>query len=327
MYSVEELQQLVEREVKQCSDELATFQPSGLYEPVIYSLAMGGKRLRPVLVLMGANMFLDEIEPVLPAAVGIEVFHNFTLLHDDIMDHAAMRRNQPTVHKKFSENAAILSGDAMAFQAVRFFLKSSSPNREEATGLFVQTAIEVCEGQQFDMDFETRLDVTEAEYLEMIRLKTAVLLACSLKVGAVLAGASPEKADFLYRFGIDLGLAFQLQDDLLDTFGDEKTFGKKIGGDILANKKTLLLINALEKAEGETREQLLTWMEKTEFDPEEKIRAVKQIYEDLGVRRMAEGKVELYFKQAMSTLNKLDVPEANKEPLIALANRMLTRKS
>ncbi len=326
MYTVEELQERVEKELQRRSGEMLQQSPVELYQPIHYSLEMGGKRLRPVLLLLAYNLFQNNISNALPAAIGIEVFHNFTLLHDDIMDKADMRRNRPTVHVQFNENSAILSGDAMAFQAFKYFLECKSERLTDTIALFTQTAIEVCEGQQFDMDFEHRLDVSEAEYLEMIRLKTAVLLACSLKAGALLANAPDKQAAQLYAFGENLGLAFQLQDDLLDTFGDQRTFGKKIGGDILANKKTFLLINALLKAPHDKKQQLLNWLAQTSFNSEEKIAAVTAIYTQTGVKQMAEQKVEAYFGKAMQILAGLELEDAAKQPLRELAQRMLIRK-
>ena len=327
MYSVEELQKIVSEEIESRSKEMMVQEPNALFEPIAYSLDMGGKRLRPVLLLLAYNMFAEDVISALPAALGIEVFHNFTLLHDDIMDKADVRRNRPTVHKAFSENAAILSGDAMAFQAYKYMLECKSSRLADALVLFTQTAIEVCEGQQYDMDFETRLDVTEAEYLEMIRLKTAVLLACSLKAGAVLANASVETANQLYEFGINLGLAFQLQDDLLDTFGDQKVFGKRIGGDIVANKKTFLLINALAGATAEQRIELLSWLEKTNFVEEEKIKVVTALFHQIGVKEKAEEKVEIFFNRAIEILQSVKLPQAVKQSLHQLAGKMLIRKS
>jgi len=326
MYSVDQLQKLIEKEIAGRSDEMLKNSPVELYQPIQYSLEMGGKRLRPVLVLLACNMFSDEVEQALPAAVAVEVFHNFTLLHDDIMDKAAVRRNRPTVHLKFSENSAILSGDAMAFQSYKYLVECRSPRLVEAISLFTQTAIEVCEGQQFDMDFESRLDVSAEEYLEMIRLKTAVLLAASLKTGALLGNAVEEASKALYEFGIQLGLAFQLQDDLLDTFGDQDTFGKKIGGDILANKKTYLLIKALENAGDELKSVLLEWLRKEKFDPDQKIQAVTRIYKATGVKELAERRIDSYFGQAMNILDKLKVGDDRKKPLRELATKMLTRK-
>ncbi len=326
MYTVEELQKLVEKEVELRSAKMLQQTPVELYEPIHYSLGMGGKRLRPVLLLLAYNLFKQDVENALPAALAIEVFHNFTLLHDDIMDKADVRRNRPTVHVQFNENAAILSGDAMAFQSYRYLLESKSSRLTDTIDLFTRTAIEVCEGQQFDMDFESRLDVTEAEYIEMIRLKTAVLLACSLKGGALLAEVSDELANQLYAFGENLGLAFQLQDDLLDTFGDQNTFGKKIGGDILANKKTFLLINALQNASPKKRQELLGWIAQKDFNPEAKIEGVTSIYLETGVKKIAEQKVDDYFEIALQILADLAIEDVVKQPLRELALKMLTRK-
>lgn len=326
MYTVEELQKIVSTAVELRSKQLLKNQPVELYDPISYSLDMGGKRLRPVLVLLAYNLFAEDVERAIPAAVGIEVFHNFTLLHDDIMDKADVRRNRPTVHKKFSENAAILSGDAMAFQSYMYFLEEKSDALPDMLEVFSKTAIEVCEGQQYDMDFEQRMDVTEEEYLEMIRLKTAVLLACSLKVGALLANASDALAAALYDFGINLGLAFQLQDDLLDTFGDQAVFGKQIGGDILANKKTFLLINALEKASADEKAVLESWIEKTDFDAKEKIDAVTQLYLSVGVKKLAEEKVNHFFNTAINILDNMQLQDVVKQPLRDLAYKMLIRE-
>lgn len=325
MQSVEQLQNLIEKEIAIRSQALVKNAPVELYLPIHYSLEMGGKRLRPVLLLLAYNLFADEVEKALPAAIAIEVFHNFTLLHDDIMDKAAVRRNRPTVHLKFSENSAILSGDAMAFQSYKYLVECESPKLVETISLFTQTAIEVCEGQQYDMDFETRLDVSAEEYLEMIRLKTAVLLAASLQAGALLGNADDQTSQQLYNFGIQLGLAFQLQDDLLDTFGNQLTFGKKIGGDILANKKTFLLINALEKAGTEQKSTLLGWIAKNDFNPEEKISAITQIYLELGVKELATQKVDAYFSGAIEILEKIKIDEQRKTALTQLAHKMLTR--
>ncbi len=325
MYTFEELHEKINTEIQFRSEQLSKKQPVELYLPVEYTLEMGGKRLRPVLFLHSYNLFSEDILNAVPAALGIEVFHNFTLLHDDIMDKAEMRRNRATVHKKFSENSAILSGDAMAFLAYEYLLESKSVRITDVARLFTQTAIEVCEGQQFDMDFENRLDVTEAEYLEMIRLKTAVLLACALKGGALLADASDEIAGHLYEFGINLGLAFQLQDDLLDTFGDQETFGKKIGGDILANKKTYLLIKALESADALQLEELKGWIAKQSFVPAEKIEAVKTIYRQLKIEEKTCEKIDFYFGKSAQIFNNLDLSEDKKIPLKNLSSKMLKR--
>lgn len=327
MYSIEALQKKVNHEIDAWSIELSKNEPHQLYTPVKYALSMGGKRLRPVLLLMSANIFRDDIESGLPAALAVEIFHNFTLLHDDIMDKAEVRRNNPTVHKYFSENTAILSGDAMAFLSYQLLLKCRCEKLSEITRLFTETALEVCEGQQYDMDFETRQDVTEAEYLEMIRLKTAVLLACSLKAGAQLADAENETAERMYDFGINLGLAFQLQDDLLDTFGNQESFGKKIGGDIVANKKTYLLIEALENANATQKRELEKWLAKTDFVQDEKINAVTDLYNQLGIKQLTEEKIDSYFNAASEILQKLPFDEKRKLPLKNLSKMMLGRNS
>jgi geranylgeranyl diphosphate synthase, type II len=327
MHPIEELQKIISDEILRRSAMLSTRKPAELYAPVHYSLGGGGKRLRPVLLLLSFNLFSDEIEKALPAAVAVEFFHNFTLLHDDIMDKADVRRNQPTVHIKFSENHAILSGDAMAFLSYKCLLECHSKKMPEILNLFTETALQVCEGQQYDMDFENRLDVSEAEYLEMIRLKTAVLLGCSLKAGALLANTPDETAQMLYDFGTNLGLAFQLQDDWLDTFGSQQNFGKKIGGDILANKKTYLLIKAHEKASGSNKVKLNHWLEAKHFDPEDKINSVTEIYYKLGIKELTEKKIESFFSMASSVLQNLPVDEKRKQPLAGLSNKMLGRNS
>lgn len=325
MHSITQLQEIINTELQKRSDDLRKMTPVNLYNPVDYSLEMGGKRLRPVLLLLGYNLFSDSVKEAIPAAVAIEVFHNFTLLHDDIMDKAEVRRNMPTVHKKFSENSAILSGDVMAFLSYQYLLECKSERLSEVLGLFTKTAIEVCEGQQFDMEFENRLDVSESEYLEMIRLKTAVLLACGLKAGALLANANNVVANQLYEFGLNLGLAFQLQDDLLDSFGDQQSFGKKIGGDILANKKTFLSINALQSAEGELKTELLNWMDVAEYNQEEKITAVLKIFNQLNVRQLTEQKIESYFQKCRTIFQQISVDEIRKRQLLEISNSMLNR--
>ena len=222
--------------------------PTGLYDPIEYALSLGGKRLRPMLMLMAYNLYRDDVDSILNQAVGLEIYHNFTLLHDDLMDKADLRRGKPVVHKVWNENAAILSGDTMMMLAYKYVAEGLKPEHRSAFDLFGRTAIEVCEGQQLDMEFEQREDVTVDEYIDMIRLKTSVLLACGLKMGTLLADAPASDADALYKYGVNLGLAFQLKDDLLDVYGDTSVFGKKIGGDILCNKKTYMLIRAAELA-------------------------------------------------------------------------------
>lgn len=325
MYSTTQLQEIINTALQKRSDALKKLNPVNLYNPIDYSLEMGGKRLRPVLLLLSYNIFSESVQEAIPAAIAIEVFHNFTLLHDDIMDKAEMRRNMPTVHKKFSENSAILSGDAMAFLSYQYLLECNSVRLTEVLELFTKTAIEVCEGQQFDMEFESRLNVSESEYLEMIRLKTAVLLGCGLKAGALLANANSAVANQLYEFGINLGLAFQLQDDLLDSFGNQQTFGKKIGGDILANKKTFLLINALQNAETDQKNELLNWMNIGVFNPEEKISSVLKIYNQLNIKQLTEQKIDSYFQKCKTVFQQISVDQVRKKHLFEVSNSMLNR--
>ena len=258
-------------------------EPKFLYEPVRYALSAGGKRIRPVLCLMSAEMFGASADKAIDAALGLEIFHNFTLLHDDIMDKSDMRRGRPTVHKKWTENIAILSGDLMSLVACRSAAKTVA-NKERVLETFLRTAIEICEGQQYDMDFETETDVSVDEYMKMINLKTAVLLAGSLKIGALIAGASESDCENIYQYGRYAGLAFQLQDDLLDTYGNAAVFGKPIGGDIAENKKTFLLINAINLASGSTKKKLLEWISKENFDRDEKYNSVKAIYDTLNIK-------------------------------------------
>jgi len=325
MYAVEELQNLVNAEIGRRTASLDSSRPSGLYVPVSYSLGVGGKRLRPVLLLTSFNIFSEDIEKALPAALAIEVFHNFTLLHDDIMDKAEVRRNKPTVHVKFGGNTAILSGDAMAFLAYRYLTESPSGRFSEVVDLFTSTALEVCEGQQFDMDFENRKEVTESEYLEMIRLKTAVLLGCSLKAGGLLADAPDNTVNMLYDFGINLGMAFQIQDDWLDVFGTQQAFGKMIGGDILAGKKTWLLVKALEKSDQKQKHRLESLLQDSHLKAEEKINAVVDIYHEIGIRELAEKKIKFYFNEASEILTGLPVANERKEQLYVLRESMLGR--
>lgn len=302
-------------------------QPAGLYEPVKYVLALGGKRIRPVLLLMAYELYRDDIGRALPTALGLETYHNYTLLHDDVMDRADVRRGRPTVHKVWNENAAILSGDTMLVLAYQLMAQAAPQHLKAVLDLFTETALEIGEGQQMDLEFETRDDVREEEYIEMIRLKTSVLLACALKLGALQADAPEADAQLLYRFGEQLGLAFQLQDDLLDVYGDFRTFGKKIGGDILCNKKTYMLINALRKADGVQYIQLKEWIDRAMYDPQEKIQAVTELYNQIGVRPLAEAKINEYFQAALQSLEQVNLPAERKQALRALATSLLGRKS
>ena len=301
-------------------------KPKSLYDPIEYVLAAGGKRIRPSFVLMAYNLFHDDVDRILPVATALETFHNYQLLHDDLMDKADMRRGRPTVHKKWDDNTAILSGDTMLVLAYEHLAKCDTKYLKPALDLFTETALEVSEGQQFDMEFETRNDVAEEEYIEMIRLKTSVLLACALKMGAVVAGASDADANALYAFGEKVGLAFQLQDDLLDVYGDPKVFGKAIGGDITSNKKTFMLINAFNRADAETRAELERWTTATEFDPAEKIAAVTEIYNRLGIDKLAEQRIKEYFEQSRQHLDELSVSDDRKAVLREYTERMMNRK-
>lgn len=301
-------------------------KPKSLYDPIEYVLAAGGKRIRPSFVLMAYNLFHDDVDRILPVATALETYHNYTLLHDDLMDKADMRRGRPTVHKKWDDNTAILSGDTMLVLAYEHLAKCDTKYLKPALDLFTETALEVSEGQQFDMEFETRNDVAEEEYIEMIRLKTSVLLACALKMGAVVAGASDADANALYAFGEKVGLAFQLQDDLLDVYGDPKVFGKAIGGDITSNKKTFMLINAFNRADAETRAELERWTTATEFDPAEKIAAVTVIYNRLGIDKLAEQRIKEYFEQSRLHLDELSVSDDRKTVLREYTERMMNRK-
>lgn len=301
-------------------------KPKSLYDPIEYVLAAGGKRIRPSFVLMAYNLFHDDVDRILPVATALETYHNYTLLHDDLMDKADMRRGRPTVHKKWDDNTAILSGDTMLVLAYEHLAKCDTKYLKPALDLFTETALEVSEGQQFDMEFETRNDVAEEEYIEMIRLKTSVLLACALKMGAVVAGASDADANALYAFGEKVGLAFQLQDDLLDVYGDPKVFGKTIGGDITSNKKTFMLINAFNRADAGTRAELERWTTATEFDPAEKIAAVTEIYNRLGIDKLAEQRIKEYFEQSRQHLDELSVSDDRKAVLREYTERMMNRK-
>ncbi|MDR0995009.1 MAG: polyprenyl synthetase family protein [Tannerella sp.] len=323
MHSYQELLREVEKGLDGLHFETP---PESLYTPIAYTLSAGGKRLRPVLTLMAADLYGAPLAEVLPVALCMEVFHNFTLLHDDLMDKADKRRNRPTVHKKWNPNTAILSGDAMLITAYRLLADGPSESLKGLFDLFTATALEICEGQMFDMEYEGRPAVSEAEYLEMIRLKTAVLLACSLKAGALAASAPEAEASCLYRFGLDLGLAFQLQDDLLDVYGDEATFGKPIGGDILSNKKTFPLIYALAQAAPAERRLLQDWLTRTAFDPAEKIAAFHRVYETVGLPQVAEQRICAYHAEALAELSACSLPPDRLRPLQDLAARLLHRQ-
>lgn len=301
-------------------------KPESLYEPIKYVLSMGGKRIRPTLMLLAYNLYKENPEDILMNACALETYHNYTLLHDDLMDNADMRRGHLTVHKKWNDNTAILSGDSMLVLAFQRMMQCDTKHLKDILDLFTVTALEIGEGQQYDMEFETRNDVKEEEYIEMIRLKTSVLLACALKIGAILADASAEDADNLYKFGEQIGLAFQLQDDYLDVYGDSKVFGKEIGGDITSNKKTYMLINAFNKANAAQREELTRWVSARDFDRNEKVDAVTHLYNEIGIDQLAQDKIAYYFAQSKKFLDAVNVPEEKKEELRKYAQKMMKRQ-
>ena len=300
-------------------------QPSSLYDPVKYVLSIGGKRVRPVLMMMGYNLYKEEPADIVSSALALETYHNYTLLHDDLMDDSDLRRGMPTVHKKWNANTAILSGDAMLVCAFQM-MQQNKTNLSQVLQLFTETALEIGEGQQYDMDFETRQDVTEEEYIEMIRLKTSVLLACALRIGGLLADAPEADLDNLYQFGEKIGLAFQLQDDYLDVYGDTRVFKKNLGGDIVSNKKTYMLINALNLADDARRAELQRWIDRKDFCREEKIAAVTRLYNEIGIREMSEMKINEYFDQSQKYLDAIAVPEERKQALRQFTAKLMNRE-
>lgn len=322
MHSIKEIQEGFESYIQNLD---YSHDPDNLYAPVRYVLAAGGKRLRPTLLIAAYNMYSDNVESVWPAAAGMEIFHNFTLLHDDLMDNADMRRGRATVHRKWNANTAILSGDGMLVLAYCYLTSLGGSKLKDVLDIANDTFIGIMDGQQNDMDFEQRNDVTEAEYIEMIRLKTSVLLAACLKMGAVLGGANESDANLMYGFGEKIGLAFQLQDDYLDVYGDPKTFGKKIGGDILCNKKTYLYINACRLADGKQSEELARWAAYDGDEPERKIAAVTEIYNQTGVPQMSERLIAQLFDEGMAMLDQVSIPEERKAVLREYAHSLLGR--
>ena len=322
MKTANEILQLINRYI----DEMPyNRQPASLYEPIRYILSLGGKRIRPTLMMLAYNLYQEDPESILPQACGLETYHNFTLLHDDLMDHADMRRGNPTVHVKWDANTAILSGDTMLLMAFKLMMQCPQEYLHAVLDVFTETTLEIDEGQQYDISFETRDDVREEEYIEMIRLKTSVLLACALKIGAILGGASASDAENLYKFGEQIGLAFQLQDDFLDVYGDPKVFGKAIGGDILCNKKTFMLINAFNKADEAQRKELDKWVNAVNPDPQQKIAAVTTLYNNIGVNRLAEERIRYYFDESRKYFAAVQVPEESKQELKAYTDKMMKR--
>jgi geranylgeranyl diphosphate synthase type II len=324
MLNEDEALSIVNQHIVNCDYSI---DPKGLYEPIGYVLSIGGKRLRPVFTLLACNLFKDDISESIAPAIGVEIFHNFTLLHDDIMDKALMRRNSPTVHVKWNDSTAILSGDAMQIDAYRWIARTPDRWLKKVLDLFSDTAMQVCEGQQYDMDFENRSTVDLDDYLEMIRLKTAVLLACSLQIGAWIGGADDKEASLLYDFGINFGMAFQLQDDLLDVYGNPDKFGKNIGGDILCNKKTFLLISALNTAPTDVRNSLEKWLKQKEYRPEDKIKAITDIYNELNIRKLCENQIAFFCQRALNSLELLKIGEQKAEVLRTFVLKLMLRES
>ncbi len=323
MYTLKECQEIIESHLK---GMMLPEKPALLYEPIQYVIGAEGKRIRPSLTLLACNLFTEIIESSVYPALAIEVFHNFTLLHDDIMDNSDMRRGMPTVHKKWNPNVAILSGDAMLIKAYEYMAKCPGSILTDVLTVFNETALKVCEGQQFDMDFESRTEVTVNDYLEMVELKTSVLIAAALKIGAICGRAGDVDSELLYQFGRNLGIAFQLQDDLLDVYADPGVFGKSLGNDIIANKKTYLLISALSLAKGNTLKDLNDWIDKKEFDRDAKIRAVTRIYNHLNIQDLTENRIKEFFRQSLLSLDKVSVSTERKAELKNFASRLMTRK-
>lgn len=301
--------------------------PQELYAPITYTIDSGGKKIRPMLAFMAAELFTNNFDDIYPIATAVEIFHNFTLIHDDIMDKSPIRRNKPTVHIKWNENIAILSGDAMMIMAYKALEKLPANTLAQVLPIFNKTAIEVCEGQQYDMNFEVLPAVRIPEYIRMIELKTSVLIAASLQMGALAAGASATDAQLLYNFGVNLGIAFQLRDDYLDVYGDEKTFGKKPGNDIITNKKTFLLIHALEKAQGADASELQNCLNNEIINHDIKIETVKKIYNNLGIDTLTLAEIEKYYQISEQALSQLNLNEEKLLPLKNLAQSLMNRSN
>ncbi len=323
MLTLQEAQALIEKRLQNLN---LPGEPKELYEPVKYILSIGGKRVRPALVLLACDLFGGSTASAVFPALAIEIFHNFTLLHDDIMDKSELRRGKPTVHHKWDENIALLSGDVMSMLASRLINESPGAVLRNVNDVFTKTAVEVCEGQQFDMNFESRVMVEEEEYLRMIELKTAVLIAASLKIGAMLGGAAEKDAEDLYRFGKNMGIAFQLQDDLLDTYGKQEEFGKKTGMDIIDNKKTILMIAALREGNKEQKKTLMHWLTIKDFDAQKKVCAVIEIFDALDIKSIVNKMIHLYYDEAIENLRNLNRPDEDKTELFSFAEYLLTRK-
>lgn len=324
MYTINEIDDIVKRSLSSVN---LSGEPCELYDPIEYIISIGGKRLRPKLCLLSYNLFSNNInDSIIYPTLALEIFHEFTLIHDDIMDKSDMRRGQLTVHKKWNDNIAILSGDVMSIKSYEFLSYAPAEYLQNALKLFSRTAAQICEGQQFDMNFESKPFITIEDYLQMIGLKTAVLLACSTKLGAVLAGADDKTADALYNFGYQMGIAFQIKDDYLDVYGDSAIFGKKIGGDILNNKKSWLLVEAIHLAQGENQKRLQDILNMGIESGEEKISQMKDLYEELNIKELAEREIEKYSKDSMSILENINIEESKKETLKEFALSITNRE-
>ena len=325
MNTYSHLTQLLQNELKSYSSSLKN-EPAQLYDPIRYMLAIGGKRLRPLFALIACDMFDENPEKAISVATAVELFHNFSLIHDDIMDRAPLRRGQSTVHEKWNSNIAILSGDAVLVKAYEELSQAEIQYLPQLLHLFNTTALQVCEGQQYDMDFEKKSIVSIDDYLNMITLKTAVLLGCSLQMGAIAANTSPKNAQLLYDFGKHFGIAFQLKDDLLDVYGDTLKVGKQTGGDIISNKKTFLLLKALQKADSKQRKKLNDWLQLKEFDTSKKVQAIKTIFEELKVYEATELEIQHHFQKALSFLEDLDCSSIKKQQLSSFAKELMQRE-
>jgi len=322
MHSIEELRDIFSTYLNQESFQQ---EPKNLYEPNNYFLQIGGKRLRPTLLLLATELFGGKIENALPASLAIEYFHNFTLIHDDVMDNAPVRRGFTTIHEKYNLNTAILSGDVLMIKACEYLSKVEGIYFKQVFDVYTKTAIDVCEGQQYDIDFETQKSVSHSEYIEMIRLKTSVLLAASMKIGAILGGANEIDAELLYTYAENLGIAFQIQDDILDCFGDEGLVGKQPGGDIIQNKKTLLLIEAMRLSSVQNDIRLNEWLNKTSYLNEEKVSSIQQIFNEYNIKQFALQQRNFYVEQSMLALENMNLDTTKKSILKSLVDYLVIR--
>jgi len=324
MKKLTDLQAIISNEVKQLNFPA---YPAELYEPIKYILSLGGKRMRPALLLMACDLFGGDVKKAISPALAIEVFHNFTLMHDDIMDNAPLRRGKTTVHERWNDNVGILSGDVMLIEGYKLMMRVDESLLRPILNIFNETAVGVCEGQQLDMEFETRNDVGIDEYITMIRLKTAVVLGGALKIGALIGGASTVDAALIHTFGEQLGIAFQLQDDILDVYGDPEKFGKQVGGDIISNKKTYLLLKAFELAKTSQKSELTKWLTKSDADPKQKVSGITELYNQLQIRQYAEEAMQTYADKAFAALDAINLPDAHKQYLRDFADGLMVREN